>query len=125
MIALQWNWISQFLHIEWIYTVDKHAAHQGLSAHIDHMPTNATIYMLNYSDYNIVGSKWQYWQCQRSEWADSSIVNTVKPVLSGHWKVDKSKVLMTNGSLMKVENIAEHSKSSLEHSAILSTCIKR
>ena len=33
--------------------------------------------------------------------------NTVKPVLSGHSKLDKTKVLKTNGSLMKVESIAE------------------
>ena len=33
--------------------------------------------------------------------------NSVKPVLSGHSKIDKTKVLMTNGSLMKVESIAE------------------
>ena len=33
--------------------------------------------------------------------------STVKPVLSGHSKKDKTKVLKTNGSLMKVENIAE------------------
>ena len=32
---------------------------------------------------------------------------TVKPVLSGHSKIDKTKVLETNGSLMKVESIAE------------------
>ena len=32
---------------------------------------------------------------------------TVKPALSGHSKIDKTKVLMTNGSLMKVESIAE------------------
>ena len=31
---------------------------------------------------------------------------TVKPVLSGHSKIDQTKVLMTNGSLMKVESIA-------------------
>ena len=31
----------------------------------------------------------------------------VKPVLSGHSKTDKTKVLKTNGSLMKVESIAE------------------
>ena len=36
---------------------------------------------------------------------------TVKPVLSGHLKIDKTKALMGNGSLM-------------EHSAILLTCIK-
>ena len=34
-------------------------------------------------------------------------INTVKPVLSGHSKIDKTKILMTNGSLMKVESIAE------------------
>ena len=45
--------------------------------------------------------------------------HTVKPVLSGHSKIDKTKVLMTNGSLMKVESAAE-----CEHSVILSTCIK-
>ena len=33
--------------------------------------------------------------------------HTVKPVLSGHSKIDKTKVLKTNGSLMKVESIAE------------------
>ena len=34
-------------------------------------------------------------------------VSTVKPVLSGHSKIDKSKVLKTKGSLMEVESIAE------------------
>ena len=33
--------------------------------------------------------------------------STVKPVLSGHSKIDKTKILMTNGSLMKVKSIAE------------------
>ena len=33
--------------------------------------------------------------------------HTVKPVLSDHSKTDKTKVLMANGSLMKVESIAE------------------
>ena len=32
---------------------------------------------------------------------------TVQPVLSGHSKMDKIKVLKTNGSLMKVISIAE------------------
>ena len=32
---------------------------------------------------------------------------TVKPVLSGHSKIDKTKILKTNGSLMKVKSIAE------------------
>ena len=32
---------------------------------------------------------------------------TVKPVLNDHSKIDKTKVLMTNGYLMKVKSIAE------------------
>ena len=32
---------------------------------------------------------------------------TVQPVLNGHSKIDKTNVLMTNGSLMKVESVAE------------------
>ena len=36
-------------------------------------------------------------------------VHTVKP-LSGHSKIDNTKVLMTNGSLMKVKSIVECSK---------------
>ena len=35
------------------------------------------------------------------------ITITAKPVLSGHSKIDKTKILMTNGRLMKVESIAE------------------
>ena len=38
---------------------------------------------------------------------------TVKPVLSGHSKIDETKILMTNGSLMKVESISECSKGSI------------
>ena len=32
---------------------------------------------------------------------------TVKPVLSGHSQIVKTKILMTNGRLMKVESISE------------------
>ena len=32
---------------------------------------------------------------------------TVKPVLSGHSNIDKTKVLKTDGTLMQVESIAE------------------
>ena len=45
---------------------------------------------------------------------------TVKPVLSGHSKIGKPKVLKTGGSLVQVKSIAEW-----EHSAILLTRIKR
>ena len=44
-------------------------------------------------------------ECQSSPY--SFILYTVKPVLSDHSKIDKTKVLKTNGSLMKVESIAE------------------
>ena len=46
--------------------------------------------------------------------------NAVKHVLSGHSKIDKTKILMTSGCLFKVKRSAECS-----HSAILLTCIKR
>ena len=49
------------------------------------------------------------------------IAYTVKPVLRDHLKIDKTKVLNTNGSLIKVESIAN---ALLEHFAILLTCIK-
>ena len=51
------------------------------------------------------------------------LVYTVKPVLSSHSKIDKTKILLTNGSLMKVKSICKMLP--LEHSAILLTCIKR
>ena len=34
-------------------------------------------------------------------------ISTVKPVKNGHSKIDKTKFLLTNGSLMKAESIAE------------------
>ena len=36
--------------------------------------------------------------------------DTVKPVLSGHSKIDKTNIFKTNGSLIKVESIAKCSK---------------
>ena len=50
--------------------------------------------------------------------------STVKLVLSGRSKLDKTKVLKTGGSLMQVESIAEGSFKA-EHSAILLPSIKR
>ena len=35
------------------------------------------------------------------------VLNTVKSVLSGHLKIDKTKVVVENDSLMDVESIAE------------------
>ena len=37
----------------------------------------------------------------------TTLESTVKPVLSGHLKIDKTKVFMKNGCLMKVKSIAE------------------
>ena len=48
---------------------------------------------------------------------------TVKPVSSSHSKIDKIKILMTNGSLMKVESIAECPKRAFSIPVLLS-CIK-
>ena len=46
-----------------------------------------------------------------SEWTELygflTILNTAKPVKKQPLKIDKTKILMTNGSLMKVESIAE------------------
>ena len=49
----------------------------------------------------------EIFQLEVSESSVPAIVNTVKPVLSGHSKIDKTKILMTNGGIMKVESIAE------------------
>ena len=46
-----------------------------------------------------------------AQWAIQE--SAVKSVLSGHLKIDKIKVLMENGSLMKVKSIAECSKGSI------------
>ena len=47
---------------------------------------------------------------------------TIKPVLSSHSKIDKTKVLKTNGSLMGRKYCR---MLPFEHSAILLTCIKQ
>ena len=47
---------------------------------------------------------------------------TAKPVLNGHSKIDKTKVLKPCGSLMQVKVLQN---APLEHSVILLTCIKR
>ena len=51
--------------------------------------------------------------------ADNAYIHTVKPVLSGHLKIDKTKILMENGSLMKVESMAECSKAECSKGSIL------
>ena len=47
--------------------------------------------------------------------------NTVKPVLSSHSKIGKTKVLKTGGSLMQVLSIAECSPAAFSNTL---TCIK-
>ena len=49
--------------------------------------------------------------------------STLKPVLSGHSKINKTKVLKPFDSFMQVESIAKCFF--LEHSAILLTCINK
>ena len=45
----------------------------------------------------------------QSLWGKKIFEYTVKPVLRGHSKIDKTKILMTNGSLLNIESIAEYS----------------
>ena len=40
----------------------------------------------------------------------NTMITTVKHVKNGHSKIDKTKVLKTNGSLMKIEIIADCSR---------------
>ena len=40
-------------------------------------------------------------------YAHVKLLYTVKPVLSSHSEIDKTKILMTNGSLMNIESTAE------------------
>ena len=51
--------------------------------------------------------QYSHWLICASDSVATNDWSKVKPVLSGHSKIDKTKVLMTNGSLMKVESIAE------------------
>ena len=44
------------------------------------------------------------WNFTKELWSFSY---TVKPALSGYSKIDKTNILKTNGSLMKVDSIAE------------------
>ena len=62
-----------------------------------------------YSDLGYAENKIVYQSTLNSFLASSDLccmliafANTVKPALSGHSKIDKTKLLMTNGSLMKV-----------------------
>ena len=63
-------------------------------------------------DPNCLTHRW--YSCINFSKKHSKLVHsTVKPVLSDHLKIDKTKVLMKNGSLTKVESIAECSKGSI------------
>ena len=53
------------------------------------------------------------WACSEEEHCLNCLYYTVKHVYNDHSKIDKTKVLMTNGSLMKVKSIAEYSKGSI------------
>ena len=43
----------------------------------------------------------------KSQFEICNMESTVKHVLSGHSKTDKTQILMSNGTLLKVESIAE------------------
>ena len=53
-------------------------------------------------------TKWRDKNVVRTQLSESAhdVNNTVKSVNKGHSKIDKTKILMTNGSLMKVKSIA-------------------
>ena len=62
---------------------------------------------------NLIQNVWKTSQIRRNFKIDTTdnikCLNTVKPALSGNSKLDKTKILKTNSSLMKVESIAEYS----------------
>ena len=48
------------------------------------------------------------------------VIYAVKPFLSAYSKIDKTKILMTNGSLMKFESILDCSRNTFDlHEAII------
>ena len=51
------------------------------------------------------------------------LLHSVKPVLSHHSKIDNTKILMTNGSLMKVDSIAECSRGAFCNTFVLHLAI--
>ena len=67
---------------------------------------------LKYPDVQLI-ERSQQLSCAARSWQNyfshiyRVLIFTVKPVLNGNSKKDKTKVLKTNGSLMKVESIAE------------------
>ena len=50
-------------------------------------------------------------------------LNTVKPVLSGHWKRDKTKICLTKGNLMKVESLQYFWPSSVLKNSFKKQCL--
>ena len=73
------------------------------------------IFMLNSQNLTAVSSsKVKVISGERLHFTDfmSAPYTTVIQVLSGHSKIGKTKILMTNGSLMKVESFAECSECS-------------
>ena len=47
------------------------------------------------------------------QYVPKSHMTTVKPVVSGHSRIEEKKILVTNGSLMKVESFSECSPGSI------------
>ena len=68
-----------------------------------------------YKDIVLLLQKNQYlqsWQLKKKV-SENNLYKTVKPVLSDDSKLDETKILVTNDSLMKVKNIAECSMGSI------------
>ena len=66
------------------------------------------IFIQNLKEH-FVSKQWRPWVCTVSLYIQQKghYAFTVKPVLNGHLTIDKTKVLVENGSFMKVESIAE------------------
>ena len=62
------------------------------------------------STYNIINGKMRKLVFKSTQLSGGLSALIVKPVLRDHSKIDKTKVLKTNSSLIKVKSIAECSK---------------
>ena len=60
----------------------------------EHFPNNADLFFPHLTKFNTFNFLFTL---------NKKFPTTVKPVLRGHLKIDKTKVLKTNGSLMKVK----------------------
>ena len=70
-------------------------------------PLHPARHVINPTNKELLKLIHQEWTLIRYFWPHLKNKTTVKPVLRGHSKIVKTKILKTIGSLMKVESIAE------------------